>query len=79
MKGPYADRYCADGVISSGWRVVRKAGRIKFGGAWYEADSLCGLTGELVLVQMGEYWGSYVLVFRGAVGCIGYHCRATPT
>jgi hypothetical protein len=72
----YADHFCADGVISSGWRKVKKGGRIKFGGAWYANEKLRDIEGELVHIQMGEYWQSYVIVHRGVIGCMGWFCTA---
>ena len=73
---PYCDRRAPDGGLSSGWRRVRRGGSVKFAGAYYSAPELARIVGELVSVNMGEYWGSYVIVSRGAVGCNGYFCRA---
>lgn len=72
----YADRYCADGVISDGWRRVKQGGKVKIGGYYYANEKLAELTGELVHVQVGEYHQTYVLISRGRIGCMDYFCRA---
>lgn len=76
----YADRFAGDGVIASGWRYVKKGvkkgGRIKFGGAYYEHESLKPLAKEYVYVHMGDYWQGHVQVFRGAFGATGFFCNA---
>ena len=72
----YADRKAPDGGIANGWRKVKKGGRVKIGGAWYAHESLKAIVGELVNVQIGEYWGSYVLVSRGVIGCMEHFCKA---
>ena len=75
----YADRKAPDGGFACGWRKVRKGGRVKCGGAWYAAKELEVIPGELVHVQIGEYWGSYIVVQRGAVSCMGFFCTANET
>lgn len=72
----YADRKCADGMLASGWRKVKKGGRVKFAGSWYSDPKLAEIVGELVNVAMGEYWCSFVYVSRGAIGCVGWFCNA---
>lgn len=73
---PYADRKCADGVFCDGWRKVKKGGKVKAAGVYYEHDSLKGIEGELVHVQMHGYWMEEVLISRGAIGCKGALCVA---
>lgn len=75
-RNPYADRYCADKVISDGWRYVKEGGCVKIGGFWYESNNLKSIVGEYVHVQMGDYDQSYVLISRGAIGCMGWFCNA---
>lgn len=72
----YADRNAPDGIIAGGWRIVKKGGRIKFGGSWYEHESLKAIKGELVYVHMGEYWGTYIQVYRGVFSCTKWFCNA---
>lgn len=74
----YADRKAPDGGIASGWRFIKKGGRIKFGGSYFEHPTLIPLVGEYVYVHMGEYWASYVDVYRGAFGATGFFCKAVP-
>lgn len=49
---------------------------MKFGGSYYSAAQLSEIVGELVYASMGEYWQSYVRIYRGAVGCQGWFCNA---
>jgi hypothetical protein len=72
----YNDRRCADGVFASGWRYVKKGGRVKVAGTWYADEKLKEIVGEFVHVQMGEYWMSHVQISRGAMGCMGWFCNA---
>lgn len=72
----YADRYCADGVISNGWRTVRKGGRVKFGAQWYINENLQHIVGEFVHVQMDDYWQIEVQILRGRIGCMKWFCNA---
>jgi hypothetical protein len=71
---PYHDRFCADGVISSGWRYVRKGGRVKIAGQWWQDHMLEEIVGEYVKVCIQDYWMSAVTVERGVMGCTGYYC-----
>lgn len=72
----YADRRCADGLFSSGWRKVKKGGRIKAAGNWYQNDRLKEIEGELVHVMMNCYWLSEIIVSRGVIGCSEWYCNA---
>lgn len=72
----YADRKAPDGGFASGWRIVKKGGRIKCAGHWYANERLKELEGELVSVMMGEYWESWIVVSRGVVGCSSWFCNA---
>lgn len=74
----YADTRALDGGLSTGWRRVKKGGRIKFAGTWFYAPELDGIKGTLVSVSMGEYWESFIVVQRGVIGCLGWLCRAYP-
>ena len=74
----YKDRFASDGVISCGWRIVRRGGRIKVAGVWWSSSKLDPLAGELVHFQVYDYWMEKLLISRGAVGCRGYFCDALP-
>ena len=58
-----ADKRCADGVFSHGERLVRKGGRIKAAGNWYQSNRIKGWVGRYVHVQMNDYWLSEILAF----------------
>ena len=72
----YADSRAPDGVFASGWRRVRKGGRVKAAGYWYQSDALKEIVGELIHVQIGDYWMGDILVSRGVVGCQDWFCNA---
>lgn len=72
----YKDRYCADGIISDGWRYVKKGGRVKIGGKYYHDPRLEEIVEEYVHVQINCYWMSEVIIFRGAIGCTRFYCLA---
>jgi hypothetical protein len=47
-----------DGVFDcSGPRTVRKGGRVKFDGWWYQANQLSARTGQLVWIESADIWG----------------------
>ncbi len=72
----YADKKCSDGVISHGWRYVRKRG-VKFAGSWYTNENLKNIPlGEFVQVSMHGYWMTEVMIFRGTVGSTTWFCNA---
>jgi hypothetical protein len=73
----YSDRRAPDGIIATGWRKVKKDGKVKFGGSYYSSPELSDIAGELVQVVMGEYWQSYVQIYRGRIGCLQFFCNAT--
>lgn len=77
-KRMYADRRAPDGLLAVGWRRVKKGGRVKFAGAYYAHPKLADIVGELVNVQMADYWCQDVYIFRGAIGCTGFFCEAHP-
>lgn len=74
----YADRFAPDGGIANEWRYVKAGGKVKFGGTYYYAPRLAEIVGEFVRVSMNCYWCTEVLIFRGAVGCTQWYCKATP-
>jgi hypothetical protein len=62
MKNLYADRRAPDGVFANGWRRVRSG----------------GMVGDLVYVEMNDYWMQEIIIHAGRVGCTGFLCRAKP-
>jgi hypothetical protein len=56
------DIYCADGIISHGERLVRKGGRISFGGYDVQDDKLLPWVGEWVFVTVDDYWFQAVCI-----------------
>ncbi len=73
----YSDRKAPDGVISHGWRYVRKRG-VKFGGSWYTSENLKKIPlGEYVEVSMYGYWMTEVSISRGVYGAMAWFCYAT--
>jgi|CXWL01.1.fsa_nt_gi hypothetical protein len=72
----YADRRALDGGLASGWRYVKKGGKVKFGGAYYTNPKLCKIVGEYVFITNVDYWGQDVEIHRGAFGCSGWFCKA---
>lgn len=74
----YADRKAPDGVFSDGWRKVRRGGRIKCAGQWFESRALIPFVGDLVHVQVDDYWMQSVVVSVGRIGCAKYLCHAEP-
>lgn len=72
----YQDRFAADGIICSGWRYVRKGGIVLFGGSRYHHPKLKEIIGELVRVDMADYWQNDVYIYRGVIGCTGFYCEA---
>ncbi len=77
-RGAYKDRYAPDGVVSTGWRYVRKGGRIKAAGTWWHAPELEPLVGEFVHFSVYDYWMEKLMISRGAIGCRGLFCDAFP-
>lgn len=75
-RNPYGDRKAPDGVIATGWRYVKKGGRVKIGGAYYADEKLVDIVGEYVHVAMNDYWQQDVVICRGAIGCMGFYCDA---
>lgn len=63
-------------MICSGWRRVKKGGKVKFGGSYYKASQLESIVGQLVWVHMGDYWMSHVEIHRGVIGCSEWYCKA---
>ena len=53
-----------DGLFYAGWRMVRKGGRVKAGGAWYKSDRLLPFVGREIWVAIGEYWGGWILAWE---------------
>ena len=45
-----------DGVPEYGFRLVRKGGRVKFAGEWWQHEDLRIFVGEFVVVRATEYW-----------------------
>ncbi len=48
--------YAPDGVISASWRKVRKGGKVKFGGSWWQHEKLNSLVDKWVWCEVTEYW-----------------------
>lgn len=71
---PYRDRFASDGVISTGWRYVRKGGKVKIAGMWWQDPKLADMVGHYVQVVVGDYWMSHVDIFTGAIGCQQWYC-----
>ena len=71
---PYQDRFASDGVIASGWRYVRKGGRVKIAGEWWSHPLLEGYVGSYMQVVINDYWMSSVSIYRGVIGCTEYFC-----
>ncbi len=45
-----------DGVIYYGDRLVRKGGKVKFGGGWYQHPRLEKYVGQTIGVRKQDYW-----------------------
>ena len=59
-----SDKRGAGGNIASGERLVRKAGRVKFDGFWFQNDALLPLVGESVEVQAEDaFFSAQIPVF----------------
>lgn len=55
MKPP-KDTRAPDGAIAEGERYVRKGGRVKFGGRWWQSDDLLPFVGKPVDCGNMDYW-----------------------
>lgn len=55
MKAP-KDIRAPDGVIANGERYVRKGGRVKFAGLWWQHDALIPFVGLPVDCGGMDYW-----------------------
>jgi len=55
MKSP-KDRRAPDGLIADGERYVRKGGRVKFAGFWWQSDALIPFVGKPVECGGMDYW-----------------------
>jgi len=54
-----------DGVLVSGWRKVRKGGRVKFDKEYWTHDDLKPFVDKNVWVCFCDYWGTFVRVYQG--------------
>lgn len=72
----YKDRFAWDGIISTGWRIVRSGGRVKVAGRYWHAKELESIVGELVYFVVYDYWMEKLIISRGVVGCIKRYCDA---
>lgn len=53
---PTPDGRALDGLVSDGERLVRKGGRVKFAGAWWQHDLLVPYVGRYVYLDNIDYW-----------------------
>ena len=74
----YKDSFAQDRVVSNGWRIVRKGGRIKAAGSWWHAKELESIIGELVFFQIYDYWMEKVEIYRGTFANTIFFCNAKP-
>jgi hypothetical protein len=57
------DRRAADGELAEAERIIRKGGRIKYAGIWWQHDRLKEFVGETVMV-CSDYWRTELDVFN---------------
>jgi hypothetical protein len=50
------DSRAFDGVFSEGYRLVRKGGRVKAAGVWFQSDLLLPYVGKSVFLANIDYW-----------------------
>lgn len=72
----YKDRYCSDGVVSTGWRYVKRGGKIKVAGSYWHAPELETIVGEYIFFSVYDYWMEKLQISRGAAGCMRFYCYA---
>ena len=58
------DQRAPDGVFSRGLRLVRKGGRVKAGGVWFQGDCLLPLVGQFVILDNFDYWQTECQAYR---------------
>jgi len=58
------DTCAADGGVEFGYRLVRKDGRVKFAGAWYQSDSLEYYVGTYIVMRTLDYWYTEVQAWK---------------
>lgn len=58
------DVMCPDGVMDYGWRLVRKGGRVKAYGDYWQDDKLIPFVGQHVVVDSTHYWCTAIRVYR---------------
>lgn len=56
------DSYCSDGIISHGERIVKKGGKVLFGGHIAYHEKLIELVGQKVFVSVECYWFLNVII-----------------
>ena len=74
----YKDWFAPDGMVASGWRIVRNGGRVKVAGSYWRSADLLPIVGELVHFQVYDYWMEKLEISRGLIGCWDFYCYAIP-
>ena len=64
------DQRAPDGAFSRGLRLVRKGGRVKAGGMWFQGDCLLPLVGKFVILDNFDYWQTGCQAYREGDGTV---------
>jgi len=59
-----SDSHAPDGMMASGWRLVRTGGRIKAFGGMFQHEDLIPFIGKRVFVDGSDYWRSEFSVWK---------------
>lgn len=60
--------YAPDGVICGAWRKVRKDGKVKFGGTWWQNEKLLPYIDKWVWCEVTEYWHVATSIYHNRPG-----------
>jgi hypothetical protein len=62
------DVLAPDGEVDYGSRLVRKGGRLKFNGCWYQDDRLIPYVGQDMVVECDGYMSSKIIIWYPEFG-----------
>ena len=57
------DVLAPDGIVYFGQRIVRKGGRVKYAGSWWQHDKLLPFVGLEVGVRSEDYWITSITIW----------------
>ena len=60
--------YAPDGMLAGCWRKIRKDGKVKMGGSWWQHEKLLPFVDKWVWCEPTEYWHVATNVFHNRPG-----------